>query len=113
MAVGWKSSSSASTRSCSWGSQPGIWMSSAGHALAKNIFDLLEDILFVAVALGVMRAWLELFLGKGFRQLLEGRALFLARLLRRDGLRDKKQIAPAAARHVGHTLAADTECRAR
>ena len=29
----------------SCGSQPGTWMSSAGQALPKNIFDLLEDVL--------------------------------------------------------------------
>src|SRR5829696_5436524 len=79
---------------------------SAGQVLAKDVFDLAEDAAIVLV-LALLR--LHLLLGQRRRQLLEQLLLFLRQLLRCDRLDGHEQITVAAARHVGHTLAAQAE----
>ena len=78
-------------------------MSSAGQALPKNIFDLLEKVLLVFF--GVPRHRLELFLRKRPAELLERGALFLVELLRRHRLHGKEEIPAASAVHIRHALA--------
>src|SRR5436190_17845486 len=86
-------------------------MSSAGQALPKNIFDLLEEILLVF--LGVPRHRLEFLFRKRPAELFERGALFLAELLRRHRLHGKEEIAAASARHIRHALAPEAEDTAR
>src|SRR5436190_11656999 len=86
-------------------------MSSAGQALPKNIFDLLEEILLVFP--GVQRHRLELFFRKRPAELFERGALFLAELLRCHRLHGKEEIAAASARHIRHAFAPEPENAAR
>src|SRR5262245_42689607 len=83
-----------------------ILMSSAGLS-AKNVPHLFEERLLGPVGIGRI----ELFDGHRLRQFLEQVLLFLRQLLRDGDLRDHIEIADAAARDVGHSLAPQLEPR--
>src|SRR5688572_4888297 len=86
-------------------------MSSAGQALPKNIFDLLEDVLLVFFRVTLAR--LEFFFRQRRRQMFERGALLFVELLRRYGLHGEVQIAASSPGDVRHPFAAQTKDGAR
>src|SRR6185503_10911583 len=110
MATGEKSARTADTRS-SESSTALARSTSAGHDLAKDVFDLAEDpAIFVFV---FARCRLDLCFGQRFGELFEQLLLLLGQALRCHALNRHEQIALTAARHIGHAFAAQAEGRSR
>src|SRR6516225_1911747 len=86
-------------------------MSSAGYALAKHVFDAIEEIPFALFFAAPSR--FELLFRQRVGQLFEQLALFFRHLLRRADLNRRKQIAAASAAHIRHALAAEPQRRSR
>src|SRR5688572_30052863 len=86
-------------------------MSSAGQALPKNIFDLLEDILLVVFRVTLAR--LELFFRQRRGQMFERGALLFVDLLRGYGLHGEVQIPASSTRDIRHPFTAKTKDGAR
>src|SRR5262245_45013960 len=103
-ATGEKSSTIASTRSVS-----AATTSRAGYALAKHVFDTVEEIAFVLFVRA--RPRLEFLFRQCVGELLDQLALILRQLLRRPHLNRCEQVAAATAVDVGHPLAAEPQRR--